>query len=415
MANVSVGKHPLPDGWHWVRLGEVCMFNPRRPELRRSDDELTTFVPMAAVDEAGRGISRAELKPFAEIKRGYTYFGEGDVLFAKITPCMQNGKHAIARNLTDGIGFGSTEFHVIRPGPTIVREWVHLFVLQPWVLQEATAHFSGAVGQQRLPEAYLSGLEIPLPPLAEQKRIAAILNDQMSAIERARAAAETRLEAAKALPAAYLRQVFESEEAESWPRKRLGEVCRSMQYGLSLPMNDDGRGYPVIRMNNIKDGTIDINEIRYVEVEHAQAKKFALEKGDILVNRTNSAELVGKSAVFDREGDQVYVFASYLIRLALLREVAVPHYVAFALNSRVGREYVERTLRRAIGQANINSQEIAAFEFPLPPVARQERLAAQVGDKMTAVKGACRALEEQLDTINKLPAALLRRAFSGGL
>lgn len=115
-AKTSVSaERQLPDGWRWVPLGEVCEINPRRRDLRRAEDALTTFVPMSAVEEAGRGISHPEQKPFREVKRGYTSFGEGDVLFAKITPCMQNGKHAIARNLIDGVGFGSTEFHVLRP------------------------------------------------------------------------------------------------------------------------------------------------------------------------------------------------------------------------------------------------------------------------------------------------------------
>lgn len=201
----------LPAGWRWVRLGEVCEINPRRPELKRSDDVITTFVPMSAVDEGGKGISRPELKRYVEVRKGYTYFGEGDVLFEKITPCMQNGKHAIARNLTDGIGFGSTEFHVLRPEAEVISEWVHQFILQPWVLQKATAHFSGSVGQQRVPENYLAQLELPLPPMAEQKRIAAVLNEQMSAVVRARAAAEAQLAALNHLPAALLRRAFNGE------------------------------------------------------------------------------------------------------------------------------------------------------------------------------------------------------------
>ena len=105
----------LPYGWHLQRLGDVCIINPRRPVIQRADNDPTTFVPMPAVAENGKGIKRPETKSFAQVKRGYTFFTEGDVLFAKITPCMQNGKHAVARNLLGGIGFGSTEFHVLRP------------------------------------------------------------------------------------------------------------------------------------------------------------------------------------------------------------------------------------------------------------------------------------------------------------
>ena len=160
-------KRKLPDGWGWVRLGQVCEINPRRPtSLQRSDDAPTTFVPMSAIDERLGRIAQAELRPFAEIRKGYTYFEEGDVLFAKITPCMQNGKHAIAHALIGGIGFGTTEFHVLRPGPEITSVWAHRYLRQSTVLEAATASFSGTAGQQRVPESYLAKLELPLPPLA---------------------------------------------------------------------------------------------------------------------------------------------------------------------------------------------------------------------------------------------------------
>ena len=197
----------LPNGWRWVRLGEVCEINPRRPSIDRSDETPTTFVPMEAVD-AKAGIADSHTRPFGEIKKGYTYFAEGDVLFAKITPCMQNGKHAIAENLLDGIGFGTTEFHVLRPGEHIIAAWIHFFVRQPCVLLEATEHFTGSVGQQRLPHEYLFNCKIPLPPIAEQRRIGIILKKQMVAVEKARAAAEEKLKAIDAMPSALLRRAF---------------------------------------------------------------------------------------------------------------------------------------------------------------------------------------------------------------
>lgn len=198
---------PLPDRWQWVRLGEVCEINPRRPSIDRCDETPTTFIPMEAVD-AKSGVAGSRVRPFGEIKKGYTYFAEGDVLFAKITPCMQNGKHAIARDLLDGIGFGTTEFHVLRPSEHITAEWIHFFVRQPSVLLEATEHFTGSVGQQRLPQEYLFNRKIPLPPLVEQQRIAIVLKNQMAAVEKGQTTAEEELEAIDAMPSALLRKAF---------------------------------------------------------------------------------------------------------------------------------------------------------------------------------------------------------------
>lgn len=222
-------KKALPKGWQWVKLGDVCELNPRRPFLVRDENSRTTFVQMSSVDEVQGIIQTVEQRPYSEVKKGYTYFGEGDVLFAKITPCMQNGKHAIARNLIDGIGFGSTEFHVIRPGPKIIAEWVYLFIRQPVVLHAAERTFTGAVGQQRVPDSFLANLEIPLPPLAEQKRITKILNEKMSAIEEARIAADEQLKAADFLASAYLREEFPEPGSELPKGWGMGEAWRCVR------------------------------------------------------------------------------------------------------------------------------------------------------------------------------------------
>lgn len=202
----------LPSGWRRVKLREVCEINPRRPSnLARGDEEPTVFVPMSAVDEVRGVVAFEQFRPFAELKKGYTYFAEGDVLFAKITPCMQNGKHAVARNLAGGFGFASTEFHVIRPRQGVSAEWIHYFLRQPSVLLAATRSFTGTAGQQRVPPEFLQRIEIPLPPVEEQKRIVSIINEQIAAVERARRAVDEELAAIDALPAALLRRAFKGE------------------------------------------------------------------------------------------------------------------------------------------------------------------------------------------------------------
>ncbi len=168
---------------------------------------------MPAVDDSTGAITTPETRKFAEVKKGYTYFEEGDVIFAKITPCMQNGKHAIAKGLIDGIAFGSTEFHVIKPGPKIAAEWIHYFVRQPSVLNRAELAFTGSAGQQRVPKDFLSELEIPLPPLEEQYTVLEAVNQQMAEVDKARAATEAQLKAINSLPAALLRQAFSGQLA----------------------------------------------------------------------------------------------------------------------------------------------------------------------------------------------------------
>ncbi|MCK4357599.1 MAG: restriction endonuclease subunit S, partial [Candidatus Cloacimonetes bacterium] len=244
----------LPTDWKWVRLGEVCVINPRRPKnFTRFPESLTTFIPMSSVNGKSGAIIKPEVVPYFKVARGYTYFEENDVLFAKITPCMQNGKHLIARNLIDRVGFGTTEFHVLRTKDEILPEWIHFFIRQPLFLKEATSYFTGAVGQQRVPKEFLSNYIIPLPPLYEQKRIAKKIQELMQEIDKSRNACEKQLEAVKALPSSYLREVFESEEAKKWERKRLGEVCDIFS-GSSAPQDEkyfvNGK-YPFVRVQDL--------------------------------------------------------------------------------------------------------------------------------------------------------------------
>jgi type I restriction enzyme S subunit len=198
--------------WERRKLGEVCAINPARPSgFTRLADAATTFVPMAAVNEDLGIISKPEIRPYSEVSVGYTYFEEGDVLYAKITPCMQNGKHAITGNLIDGIGFGSTEFHVIHPTERILSEWIHFFIRQPSFLREATTYFVGAVGQQRVPPSFLTTYCVPLPSLPEQKRITLELRVKTEKAEKLKTDIEKQLEAIKALPRAILRKAFSGE------------------------------------------------------------------------------------------------------------------------------------------------------------------------------------------------------------
>ncbi len=168
----------LPDGWGWKTFPEICQINPKRPRLERHDEDLTSFVPMQAIDEQSGTIADMQIRPYSEVKRGYTYFEENDVLMAKITPSMENGKAAIARNLIDGIGFGTTEFHVFHPNSEILPEWMFHFIRRRTFREKARMSFRGAVGQQRVPEDFFYNQEIPIPypddparSLAEQRRI----------------------------------------------------------------------------------------------------------------------------------------------------------------------------------------------------------------------------------------------------
>lgn len=165
------------ESWIECELQDVCTVNPQKAGINGLDDNLSvTFVPMSAVSEVKGAIVDHIIKPLGEVRKGYTNFIEGDVLFAKITPCMENGKSAVAGKLINNIGFGSTEFYVLRCSEKIYNHYLYHLVRNQSFRDKAKAVMTGAVGQQRVPKSFLEKYPLHFPTLPEQKEIVRILD-----------------------------------------------------------------------------------------------------------------------------------------------------------------------------------------------------------------------------------------------
>lgn len=180
------------------KLGQVVALNPAVDTSALTRESPVSFVPMDAVAEAAEGSVRLETRTLAEVQKGYTPFAEGDVLWAKITPCMENGKSCIVSGLTNGVGFGSTEFHVLRPlTKDVTTEYLHAFLSLNSLRRVARYAFTGSAGHQRVPEDFLAELPFPIPAPAIQERIAAEVCRRREEARRLRAEAEAGWQAAK--------------------------------------------------------------------------------------------------------------------------------------------------------------------------------------------------------------------------
>lgn len=168
-----------------VFLPEAVEINPRTDRSQLGDDTPVSFVPMAAVGAANGHIDVSAVRPYRDVRKGYTLFRDGDILFAKVTPCMENGKMAVARHLEGGLGFGSTEFHVLRPRDGVDSLYVYYYVSSEPFRKEAARHMTGAVGLRRVPTAFLEGAGIPLPDIDVQRRTVAEIERQFSRLDEA--------------------------------------------------------------------------------------------------------------------------------------------------------------------------------------------------------------------------------------
>ena len=169
--------YEIPSKWKWVKLEYIIEINPKKKMLNIDENEKISFLPMRSISDITGEISNIEYESYSKLKKGYTQFLENDILFAKITPCMENGKCVIAKNLKNEIGYGTTEFHVLRTNYILNNKFLHNFLRQESFRQEAKYNMTGSVGFRRVPTEFLKEYMFPLPPLEEQKEIVRILDE----------------------------------------------------------------------------------------------------------------------------------------------------------------------------------------------------------------------------------------------
>ena len=463
-------KNNLPPGWVTTTIGEACLINPRSFVEPVEDDWPVSFVPMAAVEARTGRIDLSRVRTYADVNKGYTRFAEGDVLFAKITPCMENGKIAIAKGLTNASGCGSTEFHVLRTEGGLCREYLMSFLLQDDFRKGAQRSMSGTAGQLRVPAAFLADAPLLLAPLAEQRRIVAEIEKQFTrldasveSLKRAQAnlkryrasvlksacegsLVRTEAELARAEgrdyePAGVLLERILKERRARWetqPKRRgqykepsapdtsdlpdlpegwawatVQQLSNLIQYGTSAKASTDASGIPVLRMGNIQGGSLGYSDLKYLPEHNPDVQKTLLNHGDLLFNRTNSAELVGKSAVY-KDNHPSACFASYLIRVSFSDEFS-SDYACACINSQYGRSFIGRVKSQQVGQANVNGSKLASMPLPLPPLAEQQRIVAQVERRLSVIQQAEATVTASLARADRLRQSILKQAFSGQL
>jgi len=324
---------------------------------------------------------------------------KGDIIVSKINA----RKGAIGVVETD-IPVGTTiHFRVLTPDNSRIDTKFLQQALRSSFCRNQFEILTGGQGKGEISEKRLTSIEAPFPPLPVQQKIVAyweaaitkarLLEDQARAtieesshtfIHELGLSIPKKQESEKVFSAQWKdfdRWSVSYNQAAitmldlskgKYPVVELGAILDLVQYGTSEKTNSSGEGVCVIRMNNIVDGDLDLSNLKHLKVSKDIEESLKLLNRDILINRTNSKELVGKCAVFNK--NETYIFASYLIRLRVDAEKADPHFVAFTINSPIGRQQINALSRQIIGQANINSQEIRSLKLPLPDLKVQQKL-----------------------------------------
>lgn len=410
----------LPEGWHLLPVSSFATQIVRKEKV-----EPNRKYKMVGVRSNGGGVFHRETVLGKEQSATYLYPLEpGAVIYNRLF--AWKGSFAVVGDDFSG-HYVSSEFPQFEIDRTIATpEYICLVLTTNKVLDavKAASIRSAAVSRNRFIESELLAFRIPILPLPIQQRIVA----HWEAAQASVTAAKVRVaEIEKEIQARFLAELGLSKPKRSTPPKcfaatwenferwsvsyiqaamsmidltrgrypvvELDSILKMVQYGTSEKANTKGKGAPVLRINNIKDGRIDVSELKHIPLSKKTVEGLRLVDGDILIIRTSgSRDLVGTCAVFHEEGE--FVFASYLIRLRPAPEMALSDYVAWYINSPVGRQQVN-TLSRQIMQNNINSQELRCLRLPLPPLDVQKEI-------MAHIEAGRDEIVQQTETVNQL-------------
>lgn len=393
--------------WPRTKLSAVALINPGRVSPERADTSSTSFVPMEAVDEVLGEVTQTFTRPYSKVKKGYTYFENGDVIFAKITPCMQNGKHAVVSNLIDGFGFGSTEFHVVRASEEILPEWIHYFLRRKQTLDAALKTFTGAVGQQRVPASFLENLEIPVPPPDTQRQIAARLKAQLTEVETARQAAQAQLSDTRLLRSRLLKEVF--AELDAAPKKKLGDHAETTSGSTPSRGNKlywQPTEIPWVKTGEVAFAPITATEEAVSKAALAECSLSLLPPKTILIAMIGQGKTRGQSAILE-----IPATTNQNCFAVLPNDTWEPDFLYLWLKSSY-QDLRDLSADRGGSQAALNGALLNALDVPAPSKAEQQHIVARIQAAMAEIDALENSSKAALDDINCLPGRVLAQAFA---
>jgi len=371
-----------------VPLRYVCTVNPNKREaLALEPDTRVSFVPMAALGENRMYFAPPDTKQIQELGSSYTYFAEGDVLVAKVTPCFENGKAGVARSLVNGVGFGSSEFYVLRPSDQVLAEYVYFCVTSTAFRQPAIDQMTGTGGLQRVPKDFVENFLIPLPPLDVQREIVAEIEGYQRVIDGARAVVHN-----------YRPRIVAET---SWPLVRLEEICETITDGDHQPPPKSTSGVPFVTIGNIgDDGVLDLSDTFFVSHAYYDALKPTRKPqvGDILFTVTGS---YGRPAVVPRG-----VSFCFQRHIALLRPspgiLSEFLYVLLCSEGVVQQAHAAAT---GVAQKTVSLGALREFRVPLPTLDTQRDIIGGINEER-AIVAATKELVARFE--RKIQATLAR-------
>lgn len=390
--------YKLPENWCWLKLVESFDNHTDSKKKIKQKDYLVKG-KLAVVDQG------------QELIGGYT--NDVEKSYSGPLPIVIFGDHTRCIKFVDfPFAQGADGVKVLRPKPFYLPKAFY------YALQSVNIPNLGY--RRHFP--LFNKFSIPLPPFAEQQRIVDRIESLFAKLDEAKEKAQAVVDSFETRKAAILHKAFTGELTakwreehgvgmDSWEKKSVGELCISLKYGTAKKSDASGN-VVVLRMGNLRQGEIDWSDLAYSN-DSDDIEKYKLFSGDVLFNRTNSAALVGKTAIY--RGEHPAIYAGYLIKLDYDHDKIIGDYLNYALNTLDAKKYCNSVKTDGVNQSNINAKKIGAYSFNVPSIPEQEKIVSVIQKLLSKEQQAKEAAEAVLDQIDLMKKSILARAFRGEL
>ena len=415
-ALVPAEEHPyeVPENWVWVRLGAIAEIVTGGTPSKKHPEYYGGNFPFYKPSDLDQGRLTYDASE---------YLSEEGKKVSRIIP--KNSTAVCCIGSIGKCGYlmceGTTNQQINSAIPKINSLCMYYYLCTENFVQNLLS-MASATTIAIVNKSKMESCAFPLPPLSEQQRIVERIEEFFAKLDEAKERLQEVADSFAVRKAAILHKAFTSEltkqwrrengvRDESWEEKTISEICSSLKYGTSKKSSDDGE-VVVLRMGNLQNGEIDWSNLSYTSDEE-DIKKYLLKSGDVLFNRTNSPELVGKTSIY--RGEMPAIYAGYLIKLDYEKNIVVGDYLNYYLNSSKAKEYYMQVKTDGVSQSNINAKKIGEFEIPLPTLSEQHEIVRLINDLLARERSAQQAAEQALASIDLMKKSILARAFRGEL
>ena len=412
-ALVPVEEQPyeVPENWVWVRLGAVCYASKEKSNDFSNDIKYIGLEHLEK-DKGIVGFSSAD-----KVKSTKNAFKEGQILYGRLRPYLN--KH----DITSFDGVCSTDILVFEATNLVANVLVDKFFNLPFFIEYVVSNSKG-INLPRVSEETVLNTTFPLPPLSEQQRIVERIEELFAKLDEAKERLQEVADSFAVRKAAILHKAFTGEltkqwrrengvSDESWEERKFDDCIEKMQNGLSKRKGDEGNNIGVLRLANLGEDDLVLDDLRYILLTEKEEKNYLLSKDDVIMIRVNgSKDNVARQIVINT--DEKLAFCDHIIRIKYNPNIVV-RYVMYFSKTNAYRKYVEDNMVSSAGQNTISRKGLASLVIPLPSIEEQHEIVRLIDDLLARERAAQQAAEQALASIDLMKKSILARAFRGEL